>query len=270
MTSVVNSPLFCNRANVQHCKPLDLEYLQQRNEVVHKINTVVRLILSLPNYRNVSRPAQLLQVLTLQDGSGFLPIHIAIGSRNEALFSLLVEIFLVLPNPHFYLNSQDRNGNTPLHWCIKSVNYLAAVILMKHGSDVSAMNHEGRTPLHLAVANVDARAERKQDHYTMVEMLLHLKSPINATDNDNITALHIAAVFGDCELVRRLLNKGADPDIQDLQGETALFYALRSKHKLVVQALLHFNASASIPNDEGESPETFCGLNNLTDMLCES
>lgn len=54
-----------------------------------------------------------------------------------------------------------------------------------------------------------------------------------------------------------LLNHGADPNITDITGSTALHYACRHGNFLVMELLLKFNANVNFLNENGRTPLDF-------------
>jgi hypothetical protein len=56
-------------------------------------------------------------------------------------------------------------------------------------------------------------------------LLLEAGAAVNVVNNGRTTALMFAAMFGQEAIVRLLLGRGADPDIRDLQGLTAMDHA---------------------------------------------
>jgi len=241
-----------------------------QNEIVIKINTACNYILSLPNYKNVSRPDKPINILTLVDPCGYLPIHFAIASHNEFLFNLLIEIFATLPTPLYYFNSPDRVGNTPLHWAILRMNYQAAVVLVQYGADIARMNDNGKTPLHLVVAQCtkDSSQTDMISHRKMVKFLITVGATVDSYDVNNVTPLHIASELGDTEVVESLLQDGgAFVNVIDDVGETPLFYALRGQHANVVRKLIECKANLFSRNEEGETPLDFCISNQDSSMV---
>jgi len=241
-----------------------------QNEIVNKINTACKYILSLPNYRNVELPERPIHTLTLVDPCGYLPIHFAIASHNEFLFNLLVEIFTTFPTPLYYFNSPDRVGNTPLHWAILRMNYQAAVVLVQYGADISRMNDNGRTPLHLVVSQCTKDASQSDlcSHRKMIKFLIAVGASIDVYDTNSITPLHIAAEIGDTIVVESLIiDGGAFVNVIDDVGETPLFYALRGRHSDVVKKLIECKANPIVKNDDGETPLDFCLAIQASDMV---
>lgn len=133
----------------------------------------------------------------------------------------------------------DERGVTPLHLAAERDNLSVAMLLLDRGALISARSDGGRTPLHLAARSATA---------PMVEMLLERgKADPNAETAKGRTALHYAASKardGDeerREVLRTLRDFGADPTIQDREGETA---------RDVAQSREHWDASATLRRAE--------------------
>eukprot|EP00854_Cymbomonas_tetramitiformis_P011052 gene11052-13071_t len=67
------------------------------------------------------------------------------------------------------------------------------------------------------------------------------------------TPLHWAAINGHVLIVQTLLQAGAEPDIADSEGATALFYAVERNLKDVVQILIQSGADVNVRNQAGET-----------------
>ncbi|XP_057709394.1 BRCA1-associated RING domain protein 1-like [Corythoichthys intestinalis] len=68
------------------------------------------------------------------------------------------------------------------------------------------------------------------------------------------TPLHLAAIKGDVESVKELLDQGADPNLKDNAGWTPLHEACNLGHLMVVEALLSRGALLNTPGYENYSP----------------
>ena len=70
------------------------------------------------------------------------------------------------------------------------------------------------------------------------------------------TPLHYAAMGGDSETIRHLLNWGNDPLALNLYGETALFYAAEEGHTQALEVLASYGG-LQIQDKFGETPLHF-------------
>ncbi|MCI4378757.1 hypothetical protein PGIGA_G00219940, partial [Pangasianodon gigas] len=68
------------------------------------------------------------------------------------------------------------------------------------------------------------------------------------------TRLHLAAIKGDVEMTRALLEQGADPNLKDYAGWTPLHEACNLGHVGVVEVLLQQGALINTPGYENDSP----------------
>ena len=78
------------------------------------------------------------------------------------------------------------------------------------------------------------------------------------------SSLHFASIKGMLEVVNRLLEKGADVNMQDEDGETALISACYGKHTAVALALLGVdNINVDLRTNDGESALHTASKNGL-------
>ncbi len=92
-------------------------------------------------------------------------------------------------------------------------------ILKKAGDPLNRPEPEhGRTPMHVAAIKPNA---------IMVKKLLELGVSPNDPDRENHTPLQMTASWYGVEATGILLEAGADPDLRDNDGETALMFAIQ-------------------------------------------
>ena len=91
--------------------------------------------------------------------------------------------------------------------------------LIERGAEV---NKTGWTPLHYAAS----RAE--PDSVGMARLLLEHHAYIDAESPNRSTPLMLAAMYGHADVVRLLLEEGADPSLRNEQGLTAVDFARRA------------------------------------------
>ncbi|XP_011408170.2 PREDICTED: ankyrin repeat domain-containing protein 50-like, partial [Amphimedon queenslandica] len=74
-------------------------------------------------------------------------------------------------------------------------------------------------------------------YHDVVQILLSAGADVNLIDTDGDTALIEAAREGNCDVVELLLKKGADPSHSNNYGETALVAAASREYSNIVQLL---------------------------------
>jgi cytohesin len=143
-------------------------------------------------------------------------------------------------------NVRDGFGKTPLHYAAMYGYRDVAELLLNYGADPNARDYGGQTPLHWAVGS---------GHPDVIELLLERGADPNARDAHGNTPLHIAAMteyFSDVaevmfevapkvlgpagfpydrtDVVRLLLEYGADPTIENYAGMTPLELAIKMEN----------------------------------------
>ncbi|MCX3064712.1 ankyrin repeat domain-containing protein [Wolbachia endosymbiont of Drosophila pseudotakahashii] len=99
------------------------------------------------------------------------------------------------------IDSQDKDGVTPLHWAVADNNKELAKLLIKHGADVDARNRDKHTPLHYAAVH---------GYVEIAKYLIDNGANVNAQDQDEHIPLYFAVTNGNKELAKLLIKYGAD------------------------------------------------------------
>ena len=121
-------------------------------------------------------------------------------------------------------------------------------------ADVNAQNDMGWPPLVVA-----CRGDNRE-HPEKIQRLLALGADIDVRNYKGKTALHYAAKAGFLTVINLLIERGATIDAPDKNGETPLFDALRStikdgeKQQAAVEALLVKGANPNLKNRKGVTP----------------
>ena len=117
---------------------------------------------------------------------------------------------------------------------------------------VNAVNKQGQTPLHVAIAIATGNIE-------VITRLLALGADPNIKDNEGRTCLHVAAAGGYsedivCEIITYLCSK--HPNIVnavDKRGQTPLHIAAATMNHKVIQLLIAFGADPRKTDNEGRT-----------------
>jgi hypothetical protein len=109
------------------------------------------------------------------------------------------------------------------------------------------------------------------NHPELVEYLLENNANPNIQNIDGLTALHLSARAGKNDMVRTLLDYKADPNIQDNHDMTPIMYAvMRNKnrdHYDVIKMLLKHAANPNLVNYKGLTPLIMAADNNDYDVV---
>jgi len=137
-------------------------------------------------------------------------MHACIKHRPEVL-----DLFLSLGEEIVDLNVQDRTGNTALMFAAK--NNISAVqrLTQEPPLDLNIQNSKGQTALLIAANSSTAES---------VNYILEAKADPNICDEKGCSPLFLAA---DAEICELLLNFGANVNIPDELGRTALIHAAK-------------------------------------------
>ncbi|CAN6343666.1 unnamed protein product [Urochloa humidicola] len=125
----------------------------------------------------------------------------------------------------------DSRGSTPLHNAAKYGHDEAVRLLLSKGAPVDPLNHRG-TPLHLAI---------HQDQDQALKILLEHGADAGADVNFKVLhgqpVLMTAAYKGLTDIVKYLLEVGADPNIHDRNGIFPIMLAAVHEHRELVEIL---------------------------------
>jgi ankyrin repeat protein len=181
----------------------------------------------------------------IQDGEGRTPfLDMAYNSGHVGVARLLLEHMVGED-----VNAGDLDGQTALYYAAGNGNDDLLALLLSKGADATITTDEGLTPFMQASGSGYAGMARV--------LLEHVGGQgVDTQDDKGKTALHHAALWGHDELIGFLIDKGADPNITDLDGSTALACACREFEWPVVLLLVtHMGPHALETRDsEGRTP----------------
>jgi hypothetical protein len=139
-------------------------------------------------------------------------------------------------------NSTDKQGNTLLMIAAVQGHEALVKLLIERKADVARRSPAGDSALMLASL---------KGHLAVVKLLVEHHAPISY--KTGWAPLHYAAFEGKTEVVKYLLEKGADRDAIAPNGYSALLLAMRNGHMEAARELLYADADVNIKGARGET-----------------
>jgi ankyrin repeat protein len=156
-----------------------------------------------------------------------------------------LDIVQCLLNHGADVHSRDDVHTTPLMWAAFSGHTEVVQTLLEHDADIDSEDVNGWTPLRSAVATGFLHVDRTQ----LVRLLLDRGANPNAQDSKGQTPLHVVSKGQPrLDTARILLEYGADLDAEDNEGRTPLQVALENEYREFARFLSEFRS------ERGEQP----------------
>jgi len=157
------------------------------------------------------------------------------------------------------INIKDIKSAVPIFYAIKYRNSYALQELLSNGADANYKNNEDMNALQLAVLKKDIM---------MVRMLIKYVKNLNSRTNMGSTALHDACNFQLGEIVRILLENGADPNIPETEYDFyPIFYSVVYNNIDITQLLINYGANPNHQDYLGNTIIHYAILNNHITIL---
>ncbi|CAI5701337.1 hypothetical protein KXD40_007995 [Peronospora effusa] len=176
--------------------------------------------------------------LSAKNSLGQSPAYVAAANGLHHVLTLLLE-------RGANANEIALDGTTPLHVACEKNDDRAAKILVKYNARLDMTALSGCTPLHLAA---------KKGYSEIVAILLSARAktdfPIRETTT---TALLLACMAGHSTVIEQLLDAGADPQVEDADGNTPLHFVSRTGNYRATYLLLTAGADPDMPNEKDET-----------------
>ena len=179
-----------------------------------------------------------------QDCVGKTALHNAVmRHENEALKLLIYQGHAKLPiqelKPENIVNILPENKFSLLHEAVYHGNIEAIEILIKAGSRLDVKDKLGQTVLHHAVF---------RSSLEVIKTIREAGSPVDSRDNEGLTpmmeAIRPRSTWTNdtheskyCEIVKYLLDSGANKEIKDNLGRTAWIHAKYNGYPKIIEVL---------------------------------
>lgn len=202
-----------------------------------------------------------------KDAERFTPLHAALLNEN-----VNVDILNLLLTAGADVNVKSGyKGERPIHFAVRTNNLDIVKLLVTAGADIHSKNKDKQRPLHIVCQEYDKNGK-------ICKFLLEAGAEVDAKDTFHHTPLHYAVV--NCHefiIIELLLKAGANINAQSICESTPLHKAFDSFNLNIVKFLLDAGANPKLKNDEGDTPlyaslkEAYSGVSvNLLKLMVEA
>ena len=151
------------------------------------------------------------------------------------------------------VNTRDKEGRTALMFAVDRGDVEVVEALLQAGADASVANQEGATALMYALQEPSpynpqetAKLTKRRIDAARLLLLRGQIGDVNAPNENGETLLMRAINLGETELVKALLDRGADANRSDVLGRTSVILAYK-KDQPAIQELLKRTAGRRQP-----------------------
>jgi ankyrin repeat protein len=210
--------------------------------------------------------------VNLSNFHGDTPLSVAVGQGNISIINLLIErgadinhlnemgntllmeacrgtninrkdqniIISLLIKSGINLNAKNIYGNSAISYSINTKNLKLVKHLLKIGADINILDSNGNTLVHKIVLLALFERLKNKELDEIIDLLIANGANPNIRNNDGYTPLHLAVKPANdkdekaaYQLVQKLLDYSADPNIEDKVGATSFDYAKGDVLKLL-------------------------------------
>ena len=257
-----------------------LSYLSRQKYVPPEIDSVFQLAIY-EKYKELSDYIldKKNEIWKIKKGDDITLLHSACVSDNFKLVKLIIEstkkrLNLISENS---LSQEEKINNenifkdfinaktetehlTALHYASFRGNIKIIKILIQNFANVQALTYNGLNMLH--------KGAQGNSPNSIIYFNKKYNIDIASTNNDNLNAMHFAAISGMDNSIIYLLNMGLNPNLQDINGNTPLHYAVKYGQSRIIKKLLHNGADKNILNKNKVSPSMLARENpELSDIF---
>ncbi|KAK3103797.1 hypothetical protein FSP39_021966 [Pinctada imbricata] len=185
--------------------------------------------------------------------NGRTPLHTAALHGNTEAVSYLLDNCAVV------MDTTDSCGSTPFIDALRSGHVdIARILLNRQKVDIHKEDNFGYQTIHLAV---------QTGQLMSVQFLVEDCSlDVNGRSTKGFFPLAVAAKEGQLSVMQYLVDKGADIDMADNKGRTALHIAAAAQHAECCQYLLQRNAKCSA-DVNGKTPQDYARKQHVIDVF---
>jgi ankyrin repeat protein len=208
--------------------------------------------------------------ITDNDGRSILYIPIKYG------FSKILNLLLHFNKTNIgisLIDIQDKNINVPVHYAIFTNNMTSLKMLIDNDANLDALNSQNMNSLQLAImnrneemvklicdngVNINNKSDTGENAlhmacnlqlYSTIELLISKHININVQDYEyEFTSLDYSIINNDLKTVSILLKNGAFVNIQDIFGNSPLYYCVKEDNYEILNLLINSEYTKNIIN----------------------
>jgi len=182
------------------------------------------------------------QQVTVRGGYLVVPLVAAMAGEHFGIARLLLR-----NGADVTMNIQCEEDRTPLHAAVYFGHVESVRFLLENKADVNLRDRRRDTPLHYSSYGSDGSKDPNKFRMLVdvIRLLLQYGADIDAQRQNGWTPLHVAVNWGITEVVRVLLEHGAKVDVKNEKGRTAFDVALDRQHNGIVKLLSGYGVKSS-------------------------
>jgi ankyrin repeat protein/beta-lactamase regulating signal transducer with metallopeptidase domain len=185
------------------------------------------------------------------DWKGWTPLMVAAGENQADIVRMLIAAGAKV-------NYVNRQGWTALIEAADEGSYESAEVLLKAGADVNLTGAgNNRTALAMAAS---------EGHTRVFSLLVQAGADIFSMSGEG-SPMHRAAEEGQLNVVKRLIDLGADAGARDEDGRAPLSFAAEEGHSDVVEYLLRSGSNVNDSDDDRRTALSYAAAERNFDIV---
>ena len=204
------------------------------------------------NYQTVERLISDGANIKIKDRWGETALFIAAARGHKNILQMLID-------KGADINATDHRDQSPLHQAVSNGNKDIVALLIANNVDINPENKTGQTPLDIIMNRPERQISRNQNYADIRELLI--------ANGAEISSIHVAAQVGDVNKVTAYLDRGKDINAKDKNGRTALHIAVINNQKDIVGLLINRGANINAEDNRQITPIDLATRRNNKEMV---
>lgn len=182
--------------------------------------------------------------VNLLSGDRSTPLFLAVREKHPLTVRLLCDA-------GSSVNACNFQGRTPFHLAAQQVSVEMVRILLPYIDNINVSGRGGLTALHYVTCAYPPTYSQSE----IVNLLIAYGADVRQRDNDGKTALHMVAYTGDVNLAQVLIANGAELNLtENVIGETPLNTAAAHDRYEMIKLLVEKGADVNIGDKGNQTP----------------